>query len=118
MSRVDSSKVAVWAKSVVIWQRLRGETVEEPMAAYIERLKSRKAQSGDAQEKKKAAVKFEAGADVKPVEAATVGPSTAAEKPKPAKKEEPKKEEDADFATRLMRAKKKAAEDRDKDKPK
>ena len=87
------------------------------MAAYIERLKSRKVQSGDAMEKKKAAVKFEASADVKPVEAPTVGPSAAPEKPKPVKKQEAPKQEE-DFATRLMKAKKKAMEERDKDKPK
>ena len=60
------------------------------------------------------------GGRPRPAAAPTVVPARRREKPKPvAPPKAAKKEEEAgDFASRLMRAKKKAMEDRDKDKPK
>jgi hypothetical protein len=115
--RIAIDPAVVWTKSGALWDRLRGRAaVEDKLPQYIERLKSRKAQVGETMEREKAAKKFEAAEGVKPAEGPTVVPITPTEKPKPAapKQEEPKE----DFATRLMRAKKKAMEERDRDKPK
>jgi uncharacterized membrane protein len=112
--RIAIQPEAVWAKAVTIWHKLRGQAADEKLPEYIERLKSRKAQVVETIDKKKAAVKFEAATGTAVAEAPTVAPVTPVETPKkpppPAKKED----EEADFATRLMRAKKKAMEDRDK----
>jgi len=118
--RVAVSPEFVWAKSVLLWEKLRGRALlDAAVPEYIERLKSRKTQVGETMEKQKAAKKFDApaGTTVKPGDIATVTPTNEPEKPKPAAPKPAKKEDDAgDFATRLMRAKKKAMEDRDKDK--
>jgi hypothetical protein len=117
--RIAIQPETVWAKSVAFWERLRGHAVaEEKMPAYIERLKSRKASVDESMEKKKAGKKFETAAGAKPADAPIIAsPSAPQEKPKePPKKKEEKKEKEEDFASRLMKAKKKAMEDRDKDK--
>jgi hypothetical protein len=115
--RIAIQPEAVWAKSVTLWQRLRGQRkAADALPVFIERLKSRKVQVDEAIEKQKAARKFDApeGAPVKPVESASAAPPAATEKPNapPPTPQEPEE----DFATRLMRAKKKAMEERDKDK--
>ncbi len=69
-------------------------------------------------DKQKAAKKFETTEGAKAVEGPTVAPIAPTEKPKAAPPVEKKKEKEEDFATRLMRAKKKAMEERDKDKDK
>ncbi|MBI3821126.1 MAG: VWA domain-containing protein [Planctomycetes bacterium] len=114
--RIAIQPEAVWAKAVAVWQKLRGQaSAEEKLPEYIERLKSRKSQVGETMDKKKAAKKFEAAEGTPTLEAPSVASSAPVEKPKkPASK--PKPTEDEDFATRLMRAKKKAMEERDKDK--
>jgi uncharacterized membrane protein len=113
--RIAIQPEAVWAKSVAIWQKLRGQaSADEKLPEYIERLKSRKAQVGETMDKQKAAKKYEAAEGSPTGDVPTVVPMTPTEKPKPTKS--PKPEEEADFATRLMRAKKKAMEERDKDK--
>lgn len=120
LRRIAIQPEAVWAKAVYAWERLRGQaSAQEPLPEFIERLKSRKAQVGESIDKKKATKKFEAAEGTTTATAPTVAPvATPEAKPKPAvpAKSEKKKEEDADFATRLMRAKKKAMEERDKDK--
>ena len=118
--RVAIQPETVWAKATTTWQRLRGQAVaDEKMPEYIERLKSRKASVGETMDKKKAAKKFDKADGVAAGSAPVVVSSQPTEKPKPAPaKEKPKAEsKDEDFATRLMRAKKKAMEERDKDKP-
>jgi uncharacterized membrane protein len=116
--RIAIQPEAVWAKSVALWEKLRGRTgPEEKVAEFIERLRSRKASVGETMDKQKAAKKFETVEGAKPVEGPTVAPAAPTQKPMP--KSEPAKTEkkkDEDFASRLMRAKKKAMEDRDKDK--
>ena len=119
--RIAIQPETVWIKAVTLWQRLRGRAAApDKLPEYIERLKSRKAQVSDSMEKQKAAKKFEAGEGAPTAAAPTVVSSTPpAEKPKePPKKPAKKEEGQEDFATRLMRAKKKAMEERDKDKPK
>jgi hypothetical protein len=118
--RIAIDPEVVWTKATALWLRLRGRApAPTKMAEYIERLKSRKAQVSESMDKQKATTKFEptAGAPTKPIDAPTVVGPALPEKPKPAaapKKDEPKE----DFASRLMKAKKKAMEERDKDKPK
>ena len=116
--RVAIQPETVWGKAVTLWDKLRGRaSVEETLPEYIQRLKSRKAQVGETMDKEKAAKKFEPAAGMPSAEIPTVVPVKPIEKPKPVEK--PKAEEaPEDFATRLMRAKKKAMEERDKDKPK
>ncbi len=117
--RIAIQPEALWARSVTIWQKLRGQAVaDDSMTTYIERLKSRKASVGEAMDKQKAAKKYEGAASHGAPEAPIVVSTTPVEKPKPAAKKQEQKEEEADFATRLMRAKKKAMEERDKEKPK
>ena len=118
--RVAIQPEVVWSKSVTLWQRLRRQAVVDDTPAYIERLRSRKAKVSETMDKQKAASKFDAGAIAPTADAPTIATPTAQpEKPPPAKAPPPKKEEEAgDFASRLMRAKKKAMEDRDKDKDK
>jgi uncharacterized membrane protein len=119
--RVSISPEFVWAKSVLLWEKLRGRAMlDAALPEYMERLRSRKTQVGETMEKQKAAKKFDAPAGTaKAGDAPTVVPINEQDKPKPAAPPKPaaKKEEEAgDFASRLMRAKKKAMEDRDKDK--
>ena len=119
--RVAISPEVVWAKAVLVWEKMRGRAAADAeVPEYIERLRSRKAEVGEKIEKKKAAAKFEAPKDAKPpVDGPSVVPTTEPDKPKPTTpaKPAPKKEEEAgDFASRLMKAKRKAMEERDKDK--
>ncbi|MSQ93599.1 MAG: VWA domain-containing protein [Gemmataceae bacterium] len=116
LRRIAIQPEALWARSVVVWQKLRGQAVaDESMTTYIERLKSRKASVGEAMDKQKAGKKYEACAGTSAPAAPIVVSTGPLEKPKPTAKKQAQ-EEEADFATRLMRAKKKAMEERDKDK--
>jgi len=118
--RVAIQPETVWVKSVATWQRLRGQAAsDEKMPEYIERLKSRKASVGETMDKQKAAKKFERTPGGKTADAPIIATSAPSEKPKPTpqKKAEKQPDKEEDFATRLMRAKKKAMEERDKDKP-
>jgi uncharacterized membrane protein len=113
--RIAIQPEMLWAKAVATWQKLRGQaSADDKVPEYIERLKSRKAAVGETMDKQKAAKKFEAAETGAAMP--TVVPVTPVDKPKPAPKKVEKKVEE-DFATRLMRAKKKAMEERDKDKP-
>lgn len=116
--RIAIEPAAVFAKAGALWDRIcRRAVEEEKLPEYIERLRSRKASVGESIDKQKAAKKFEGTPGVQPIETASAAPAPAApvEKPKPKPAETKKKEED-DFASRLMRAKKKAMEERDKPK--
>jgi len=102
-----------------LWARLRGRT---PVAAatpqFLDRLKSRKAQVGEEIGKIKAARRFEAEGHVTTVPGAAQMPVTpprpTASPPSPPA---PQREgEPQDYASRLMRAKKRAMEERDKEK--
>ena len=113
--RIAIQPDALWTKAAAQWQRLRGQAAAAEAPEYIERLRSRKAQVGEAIDKQKATTKFEATtANAAAPIVASAAP--AAEKPKPPSvAQTPKEEEDAtDFASRLMRAKKKAMDERDK----
>ncbi len=99
------------------WSRLRGRGTTTTATPFLERLRSRKVEVADALGRERGARRFEgestaaeapAGADV-----ATELPSP---KPRPAPPSTAPAESPEDFAARLMKAKRKAMEDRDKKK--
>jgi uncharacterized membrane protein len=113
--RIAIDPSIAWAHATVMWERLRGRAVVDSGAEVLERLKSRKLQIGEAMSREKATRRFEAeeGATTAPVAAASA--TAAPERPKPvAPRPAPKKEEVEDYATRLMKAKKRALEEREK----
>jgi uncharacterized membrane protein len=107
------------------WQRLRGLRAAVPRTSQVlDRLKTRKELVGEAIEKEKAARRFEGGdAPYAPPPIAGAGPVPGGPKPPPARPTQaprvgPEAEaEPADYANRLLRAKRRAMQDRDKDNP-
>ncbi len=105
-----------------VWDHLRRRaTTADTAPQYLERLKSRKARVGESLERTKAAQRFEAA------EGATVGAPAGADEavaaaPRPQTLRPPpqvapdKPEEAADYASRLMKAKKKVWEEREREK--
>lgn len=116
--RIAIQPEVVWVSAVTYWNKLRGQAdTDDSSSETIERLKSRKAEATESIDKKKAATKFEAREGEAPAEPPAPSPTMTAseptEQPKappPQKTEEPEE----DYATRLMRAKKKAMEEREK----
>ncbi|OAI38936.1 hypothetical protein AYO40_01480 [Planctomycetaceae bacterium SCGC AG-212-D15] len=107
------------------WERLRGRNVlAAATPQFLDRLKSRKEQIGETLGK--AAAKFDAGeappSMPPPASADEVAAAAPPPGPRPAARPQgvapDKPEEAADFASRLMKAKKRVWEDRDKDKDK
>jgi hypothetical protein len=118
--RIAVEPAAAWAAAVTLWGKIRRHDLPAPTTVFLERLQTRKAKVGESLEKQKAAKRFEAaeGMPAAPVpEAAAARPVEAPKKPVPQAKK-PAQEKEGDFAARLMRAKKKAMEERDRDKPK
>jgi uncharacterized membrane protein len=118
--RIAIEPAAVWAKTVGYWDRLRGRQLATVGAGeFLDRLKSRKAQVGETIEKEKATRRFEVTSGAAPVSVdagATAMPKDGPKPKAPAAKPAPAKKEAEDYATRLLKAKKRALEDRDKDK--
>jgi uncharacterized membrane protein len=104
------------------WARLRGLAPAAATPQFLDRLQSRKAQVGEVLEKGKAARRFEPG-DA-PATAPPVVSDAPLAPPRPAPKSAAPKvgpegeQEPADFASRLLRAKRRAMEERDRDKGK
>jgi uncharacterized membrane protein len=105
------------------WERLRGRMVRgDETPQFLERLKSRKAQISETIGKDRAARRFESepvvvegpppGAD----EASIASPRTPARQIAKPRIAPEKEQEAADYASRLMKAKKRVWEERDKDK--
>jgi len=103
------------------WELLRGIRAEEPKVVMLDRLKSRKEQVAESLEKGKAARRFEGG------DAPVQAPPSAAEAPAPGTRPPPRppsapkvapdaEGQAADYASRLLRAKRRAMQERDKDK--
>jgi len=103
------------------WELLRGMRAEEPKVVMLDRLKSRKEQVAESLEKGKAARRFEGG------DAPVQAPPSAAEAPAPGTRPPPRppsapkvapdaEGQAADYASRLLRAKRRAMQERDKDK--
>ena len=112
---IDPTMAATLAQAY--WQRLRGVRAEAPAQQMLDRLKTRKERVSETLEKEKAGRRFEGG------DATTVAPPGADTAPAsrsqppvqpPAPKVAPEQEADAgDYASRLLRAKRRAMEDRD-----
>jgi uncharacterized membrane protein len=118
--RIALSPSEVAASSKQLWDRLRGhgkDAAQTPQ--YFDRLKSRKAAVGELLQQARAARRFEGG-DV-PVAAPPPGAdvATAAPRPagpRPAISPDKPKEEAADYASRLLKAKKRVWQEREEDK--
>jgi uncharacterized membrane protein/Mg-chelatase subunit ChlD len=104
------------------WERLRGRRTMEATPQMLDRLKTRKERVGEALEREKAGRRFE-GTDLPvalPPAADTAAPPASKPPPmaRPAPKVAPEQgAETTDYASRLLRAKRRAMEERDKDNP-
>jgi hypothetical protein len=113
--RIAIEPSIVWARGTALWERLRGRAVVDEGAAVLERLKSRKQQASEAIAREHAARRFEAeeGVPMAPVASAAATAAPPAQRPT-TKPPVSKKEATEDYATRLMKAKKRALEEREK----
>ena len=118
---VNAAEVAAVAQKG--WERLRGRAARaEETPQFLERLKSRKAQISETIDKTRATRRFEgeAVASALPPSGAHEGPTAAQRapvRPVPQPRIAPEKEQEAaDYASRLMKAKKRVWEEREKDK--
>ncbi len=115
---IDPHKLARGAQEA--WGQLRGQAAAVRTAEFLDRLQSRKARVGETIEKGRSERRFEAGdAPVAPPPAVgEVLPPRPAPKPTQEPKAGAKEDEQADPMSRLLRAKRRAMEDRDRDKGK
>jgi hypothetical protein len=106
------------------WKKLRGQEVAPPVE-YMEKLKSRKAEVGEQLDRSRAAARFEPVPDAPPAAPNEPLLTGSAEPPRPVQSAKPaapglapdaKKEEPESYTSRLMRAKQKVWEDREKEK--
>ena len=113
---IEPGKAVTAAQS--LWARLRVRARAEQTALFLDRLQSRKAQVEEARDRARAGRRFEgdetpAGASP-PAETRTAVPSPG--QPAPAPPTAAQREEAAgDYASRLLRAKKRVWKDRDKE---
>jgi uncharacterized membrane protein len=121
---IDPREVALASQRV--WGRLRGRVAAVPEAPqFLDRLKSRKAEIGEALERARAARRFQteevtsAAAPAGAHEIQASPPRSAVARPAPAIRPEakPAEEEPADYTSRLLKAKKRVWEERHPDKP-
>jgi hypothetical protein len=106
------------------WHKLRGQEVAPP-ADYMEKLKSRKAEVGEQLDRTRAATRFEPSAEASgaPVDEPLLSGEGGETPQRPVRTQpesgglapEPKQEEES-YTNRLLRAKQKVWEDREKDK--
>jgi uncharacterized membrane protein len=124
--RIAVEPLEVAAKARGVWDRLRGRRqAAERVPEFIERLKSRKVQIGEALQRERAARRFESGEG--PV-AAPTGATDMPEVPRPSRPAGPaprptlapqhEGEEPADYASRLLKAKRRVRQELDRDKDK
>jgi hypothetical protein len=115
---VDPAEVV--AAGQRLWERLRGRAVQAAQTPeYFDRLQNRKAQVSEALEKSRAARRFEGGetAPVAPPPAAQAAPAPPPRPPAPKPEIAPEKEQQPeDYASRLLKAKKRVWEQRDEPK--
>jgi uncharacterized membrane protein len=114
--RVAIEPDTVWRSMQAYWERLRGRAV--PLAAtgqFLDRLRSRKVQAEETMVK--GGRRFEAGDQpvaAAPSAADAAAPPSAPPRPAPPRQVPEEQGEPGDFASRLMRAKKRAQEERQK----
>jgi uncharacterized membrane protein len=129
--RIALEPLEVVAKGRAVWDRLRGRRqAAERAPDFIERLKSRKVQIGESMQRERAGRRFEPGEG--PAATPVGGATDLPEAPRPSRPGGPaprptlaphqEGEEPADYASRLLKAKKKVRQeldrDKDKDRPK
>jgi uncharacterized membrane protein len=122
--RIALDPLAVSAAAGRWWERLRGRgQAAERVPEFIERLKSRKAEISESLQRERAARRFDAGE--RPAAAPVGGadlparpaaPSRPAAAPGPSLAPQQESQEPADYASRLLKAKRKVREELDKDK--
>jgi uncharacterized membrane protein len=118
--RIAVDPVQVAAAAQGLWDRLRGTAAPREVAAeFFDRLRSRKALVGQALDQGRAARRFEGDEGI----VATAPPSAEDARPLPERQPPPRpaqpappstEEEAGDFASRLMRAKRRAMQEREK----
>ena len=113
-ARISVDPRVVWNSAADAWRQLRRQAAIERPQEFIERLRSRKAQVGEGL----AARRFEAapGAPTPVSEAIAAAPTGPGSPPQltPSKLAPETEPEPEDFASRLLRAKKKAMDERDR----
>jgi hypothetical protein len=120
--RISIETEKVTAEAIRWWEKIRGRApLPEATAQFLDRLRSKKAEAGETIDKTKAVKRFEARESMASVAVpeATVSDAPIPGKGAPVLKKSmgPEKEKEAgDFASRLLRAKKKAMEEREKEK--
>jgi uncharacterized membrane protein len=103
------------------WARLRGRgAAAAAMPQFLDRLKTRKVQVGEAIDKGRATRRFEAdalpsGGRQPPEVASAQAPQARPPAPTPVRPEPERQAQPEDYASRLMRAKKRAMEEREKE---
>ena len=124
--RVSPDFERMWKLVKDQWEKLRGREVA-PRVEYMEKLKSRKAEVGDQIDRSRAATRFEAPAPSEggtpfvidePLLGGTPGPRPAERRPQaqaPGLAAEGPKPEAESYTNRLLKAKNKVWEDREKD---
>jgi len=117
--RIAISPSEVASASQRLWDRMRGHASQgDQTPQYFERLKSRKSQVGELLEQTRAARRFEGSESaVAPPSAAEATAALAPARPlQPQIAPDKKKEEAADYASRLLKAKKRVWQEREQDK--
>src|SRR5439155_25028205 len=120
--RIALEPARVTSAAQRVWSRLRGQaTVADQTPQYLDRLKSRKAQVSETLGEGKAARRFEGG------DAPVSAPLGATDEPPPTDRPltpprerpgfapESEKQEEGDYGSRLLRAKKRVWREQDKD---
>jgi uncharacterized membrane protein len=113
--RITVEPAKAVAAAQALWARLRGRARAEQTPQLLDRLQSRKAQVEEARDRERAGRRFVAGeapAAVPPPEEAR---PTVPQPPAPAPPAVKKEEEAGDYASRLLRAKKRVWKDREKE---
>jgi hypothetical protein len=116
--RIAIDPIAVVASAQTQWDRLRGVSAPREVAVvFLERLKSRKEQVGQTFDQFRAAKRFEGEAiSTAPLGADDLTKSAPQRPSPPLAPQATPEEHKEDYASRLMRAKRRAMEDRDKKK--
>jgi hypothetical protein len=113
---LEPGKVLVAAQA--LWARLRGHAAAVATPQFLDRLQSRKARLGESLERERATRRFEgeAAPGAAPPPAASAQPAPPPRpSPRPAEPKPAEQQEKGDYASRLLRAKKRVWEDRDKE---
>jgi hypothetical protein len=115
--RIAVEPAVVWTAASSTWDRLRGRmAAAEKVPEFLDRLRSRKEQVGQALKQSQAARRFEAGTEVPavPPDSAEARPAPPSPVPRSTVAAETPAE-GGDYLSRLQKAKKRAMQDREED---